>query len=316
MRFSTDILEEFESLTGKNIKKLFQDSLNFFSYDYQIIVDYYSGRSSKIDSQPFTNLEQLQLQKSNIFEAYHSHSRMMKDSRWWDLLEFVEEIDNRLETLKNINRWSRSSITSTGYSPNIQIEHTLTQNETLENVAKNILGLSNPQDSWVDIALSNNLEEEDYDTQGGNDLLLETNRTVNLGIQVNSVVDYISGKSIYGKDIYRKIQFVSDDDGNDDLQVLGYDETVVQSVDILANLKKNDNPDFPTLGLQSSVTIGGNRAMLNFPVIVRQLTETFSSDDTLKDFQVDLLSLEQDNLSIDYQVKTRLNELQPGNILL
>lgn len=311
MEINAKILDEFKQLTGKDIESFFKKCLVFFQSDYYQIVQYFSGRISTITSQPFTNLDLLEKEKRTLFESFHNHSKRMKNSKWWDLLEQLEDIDNRLSTLRNINRWARSSATNVAYSPNIQLDYTLLQNQTLERVAKDVLKSRTPQDDWIDIALDNSLEEEEYTSQGGVNLKLKLDKIVNLGIVVNSVVDYLVGKSIYGKDLDRKLQFL-----DDDLKILGYDDTIKQSVDILILLRKNDNPDSPTLGLQSSVAIGSSRAALNFPIIIRQLTETFNSDDTLKNFKVNSIKQEQDNLLIEFEVKTRLNEVQAGEVLL
>ena len=142
-------------------------------------------------------------------------------------------------------------------------------------------------------------------------LKLQVDNLINLGIVVNSVVDVISGKSIYGRDLTKYISFVSDD-----LTSLEYDDTIKQAVEINLNLKKGDNPNFPTLGVQRAAIIGVNRNTLNFPIITRQLIETFNSDDTLKDFQVVNLKIDQDNLFIEIKVSTRLNEVQPYNLVL
>jgi hypothetical protein len=91
--------------------------------------------------------------------------------------------------------------------------------------------------------------------------------------------------------------------------VLGYDDTIRQAVDILVNLKKNDNPDNPNHGLQSGLVAGTNRALFNFPVIIRQKSQDFANDDTLKNFRIINLSRDQDNMMMDYEVQTRLNEV-------
>ena len=307
----SEVLLEYKRITGKDIAKFFAESLDFFRSDYINIVQYFSGKSKNVSSYSFSRFEQLQQYKREIYEGFHSHCRLMKDSRWWDLLEQLEGIDNRFSTLQKINKWSRSSATSVAYSPTIQIDHILQQQQTLERVAKDVLEQNNFQDSWVDIALSNNLSEDDYTSEGGVALKLQLEGTVNLGITVNSVVDYLSGKSIYGKDIDRVFAFV-----DNDIRVLNYDDTIRQSVIILILLKKNDLSDYPNLGLQKSVIVGSNRALMNFPIIMRQLSESFSSNDTLKEFQVKQIRTEQDNLVVEYSVKTRLNELKTGSMLL
>lgn len=305
------IFDDFKKLTNKDIEAFFNKTVKFFRTDYVLLVGYYSGKFSQISSKVFERLDSLQLDLDDMFEKYHQHSASMKDIRYWNLLEQIEEVDNRIKTARNINRWARSSATNVAYSPTIQLEYTLSQNQTLENVSRDILEQAGYQDDWFDIAMRNVLEEEDYDLEGGQTIQLELDKTLNLGIIVNSVVDYLSGKSIYGKDIYRKFSFE-----NEDIKVLGYDDTIVQAVDILIGLKKNDNPDYPYLGLQSTVIVGGNQALLNFPVIIRQLTETFQSDDTLKEFQINTIKLEQDNLLSEFQVKTRLNEIYEDTQLL
>src|SRR5690606_30604404 len=119
------------------------------------------------------------------------------------------------------------------------------------------------------------------------------------------------GKSIYGKDIDRNFAFK-----DNDIRVLGPDETIMQAVEILSTLKKNDNPTYPYLGLQSSLTVGANRAILNFPVIFKQMSEAFSTDDTLKNFNITRLNVEEDALHIDFTVETRLGELIEKTIVI
>lgn len=313
MKQNNDILVEFKRVTGKDILSFFKESLNFFQTDYDTIVQYFSGKLKSIDSLCFKRFELLRQRRDEMFEAYHNHGNVMKGSGWWIILEQLEEIDSRLNTLQNINRWARSSATSFSYSPNIQIQHVLGQFETLEGVAKNILDQNNFQDSWTKIALDNQLSEEDYSTDGGVSLNLQLDNTVGLGVVVNSVVDFLVGKSIYGKDLDKKLTI---DSTTEDLVVLSYDDTMLQTVNILIGLRKNDNPDYPYLGLQSTVVVGSNRAIFNFPIISRQLSETFESDDSIKNFQILDLSVEQDNVAISFSVKTRLNEVIPSSVLL
>lgn len=310
-----NIFEEFKTLTTKDILLFFTDTLDFFRSDYNTIVQYYSGKVDSVGSNVFQRFENLDKEKEEMFIAFQSHSRQMRDTRWWDLLGQLEEIDNRFATLKKVYKWTRSSATNFSYSPNIQLDYMLGQNESLERVTKNVIGSTDSQNDWVTLALENQLEEEDYTIQGGTSLKVTLSNKISTGIQVQSVVDTLNGKSIYGKDLQKELEF-SSDDSEGDLVVLDYDDTIFQSVEILTVLKKNDNPDAPNLGLQTGVAVGSNRALLNFPVITRQLSETFASDDTLKEFQVLEMRVENDNLLVDFQVKTRLNETQTDTISL
>lgn len=309
--YNKDILDEFQLMTGKNLREFFSKALLFFTSDYPAIVEYFSGKRKDISSLPFENFTFIKQELDSCFTLFQLFSNNMKDSRWWILLDQLEEIDSRLLTLASINRWARSSATSTSYSPTVQIDYVLLQNETLETVSKNVLGDANPQDDWVNIALSNDLEEEDYSFEGGNPLRLQLDSLVNLGITVNSVVDTIIGKSIYGRDLTKYISFE-----NDDLTSLQYDDTIKQAADILSKLRKGDNPNFPNLGIQSTAVIGANRNLMNFPIISRQMNEVFNSDDTFKNFQMVNLSISEDNLTCAIKVTTRLNEVESYNLVL
>jgi hypothetical protein len=311
-QLNSEIIEEFKKITGKDIFLYFNNATVFFSGDYNTIVDYYSGNLDSISSIPFSNFELLDRQNKEIFEIFKEHSRQFNNLKWWLLIEQIEEIDNRLKTLRKINKWARSSLTNVAYDPSIQREYVLKQNQTLENIASNIVGSTNPNDDWVNIAVSNRIEEEDYTNDGGNNIKISFQRS-NRNFTVNSVVDVISGKSIYGKDLYRKIQF---DEDAEDLKVLNYDETILQAVNILSNLRKNDNPDNPNDGLQSTLVAGSNKAVFNFPIIVRQMSQTFAKDDTLKNFTINDIKIDQDNLFLTYSVQTRLDEtIQDGEFL-
>ena len=302
MKLDSAILDEFKKITGKDINAYFTSAINFFTNDYNTIVNYYSGQTDSITSTPFTNFDNLILENKNVFETFKNHSKQFNNLKWFLLIEQIEEIDNRLKTLAKINKWSRSSLTKVGYNPSVTIDYTLQQNQTLENLSAST-GSDNPQDDWEDIAISNRLEEEDYSMDGGTNITLSFKKTKG-NFVINSVVDVITGKSIYGKDLDKAIQFA-----DDDLKVLSYDNTILQAAGILANLRKNDNPDNPNAGLQSNVVAGSNRNVFNFPVIIRQMTQTFAGDDTLKNFTVDNISLDQDNFSCSYQVATRLGEV-------
>lgn len=311
MDLTKDILDEFKKITGTDVGLFFSNAIAFFTVDYNRIVAYYSGSRVVVDKGVFDNFDNLRKDCSNIFAIFHSLNKSLNNLKWWTVLEFVEQIDSRLNTLEVINKWSRSSLKNVGYSPFYQVDYLTKQNQTLERVVKDILN-DEDQDDWYDLAISNNLREEDYTLSGGTDLKLNL-PIINNGIQVDSVVAVMVGKAIYGNDVYKKIQF---DTVNNDLTVLNYDDTIVQSVNILAFLKMNDNPAAPNDGLQREVAVGGTRAIMNFPVIQRQMAATFATDDTLKNFTITSMSVDQDGLLINFEVTTRLNEIVPNNQIL
>lgn len=301
------MLEEFYQLTNKDLTSYFQQVKTFFSgSDYQKLINYYSGKVSSIDSTPFNNLQSLADQTKEIFTLYSNFSNSMSGSWFYDLLDIIENIDNRISTSQNLNRWCRSSLNLTGYSPIGEVQYTIGQNESLERISKDLLNSTSPEDDWFDIAKRNDLTEESYTSQGGNSIVLPSSPTSNFAFPLNSVMDVINGKSVYGKDLDRNFSI---DVELGDIKVLDYDDTILQSSDILINLKKNDNPDFRDKGLQTTLVIGSNSASLNFPVIRRQLSDSFSTDDTFTSFNITSIQVTNNSLLVAYQVQTRLSEV-------
>jgi hypothetical protein len=309
MELTLDILQEFKNLTGRDVESFLLRTINFFNGSGAKIVDFYSG-VGKADKGAFEEFDALEKECEDLMNVFQQMRNRFTNLKWWDVLEQIELIDSRIMTLRKMNKWSRSSLTKFGYDPSFQATYSLLPNQSLEGVAGDVLGDSNPQDNWQAIAIANDLREEDYTTKGGVNLQL-TFPNVNKGIQVESVIDVMQGLSIYGKDIYKKIQFT-----NDDLTVLGYNDTVTQAVTILAGLKRNDNPDAAADGLQKEVIIGGNRALLNFPVIQRQMSEAFATDDTLRNFNITSINIVEDTLNIEFTVETRLGQPQEGSVVV
>ncbi|SEW37484.1 hypothetical protein [Chitinophaga arvensicola] len=305
-----DILDQFERITGKNIRLFFSKALDFFSTDCNLLIAYYSGNVREIKSDPFATLTALEDMTQTIFAAFHAHGARLTNTRWWYVLDEVEQIDSRLKTIRNIHRWARSTRSGVAYTPGVEMDYTIPAGQTLERISRDVLGDNTPQDEWADIAVSNYLREEDYTPGGGVNIRLRRS-SVSGNVVVNAVVDAMDGQRIVGKDLHRSISFL-----DNDLKCLSYEDTVRQSVEILATLKRNDNPYVPDCGLQSAVVVGANRASLNFPIIVRQMTATFATDDTLKDFSIQEIKVESDNLLINYQVTSRLNETIDGSILI
>lgn len=312
MELDATILDEFKRITGKDISGYFQSAVRFFAGDYNTITNYFSGNSGSISSEPFANFKALQEENGKVFQVFKEHSRQFNNLKWWLLIEQMEEIDNRLATLKNINKWSRSSLTKVAYDPSFQMDYTLKQKQTLEAVST-LEGSDNPNDDWADLAIRNSLTEEEYTPEGGTALKLNFSR-INRNYTVNCVVDVINGKSIYGKDIDKTLQWTKED-GYLNLKVLGYDDTIQQAVEVLTTLRKGDNPDFPNHGLQSNLVVGTNRSLFNFPVVIRQKTQDFANDDTLKNFTISNLSRDQDNVQMEFSVESRLGEVIADAVL-
>lgn len=305
-----NIFDDFYAITKKDLTLYFSRVLDFMQVYYPQIVQFYQGKIQKIDSKPFSVFNNLLTETQDVFQLFKKFGSQMNNIKWWDLLDQVEEIDNRFKTLQNINRWARSSQKTVGYSPNVQVDITINQNGSIERISQDLLNSKDPQDDWVKIAVDNQLEEQDYTSDGGKQVKVTLNNKPGSNFEIFSVVDIIDGTSVYGVDLDQQIHFDSDD-----LVVLSNLDTILQAVNILMTLRKNDNPDFPDDGLQGAILIGGNQATFNFPIVIRQLNETFKTDDTMKNLTITGISFDQDNLNVTFNIYSRLGELLPVNTI-
>lgn len=304
--FKLKDFNEFKSLTKKDVRQFLINWSIFFENDYTKIQNFYEGKLKTISSEPFNNFDKIKKESVDIMNTFSLFSPSLSNLKWVELLELIEDINGRLNTLNKIYKWARSTKNFVGYSQSLKKEYTLSQYDNLEKVSQKIQQSSNPQNDWYQIAVDNLLKEEDYTSEGGKNLFVSLDSNINQ-VKVVSVVDTMQDKNILGKDLSKVIEFDSE---NNDLKILSPDDTFKQSILILITLKKNDNPDFPENGIQKGLVVGQNRALLNFPVLNRQLSETFANDDTMKNFTLKGFRFEEDNLFVDFEVQNRLDEIE------
>lgn len=272
---------------------------SFYTNSYPVIVNYFSGVSSSIDPKHFKTLFELIKESIDISNNTILNKAKLTVYYDWEFVEYFDELKDNLYAITKTSKFLRSSRTNSSYSDKVDFNYVLMQNQTLENVSKKVLGSDNFDNDWVDIAMRNDLSEVEYSKNSHNNLVLSLNRR-STNMDVRSVVDNISGEKIYGKDIDRILTFE-----NDDLRVLGYKDTVNQSVSILCTMKKGDHPEFFELGVSDFV--GDNLNAFAYGTMVRQLGETFSSDDTLVDLIVKVIKPTGTDIYVEFSVSTRLD---------
>lgn len=301
-KITDDIIDSFESITKYDVGQFLADYISFVEIDYPNIANYYSGFSDILPKDSFNALNNLGDERKKIIDIIMLNSSSLDNYQYWVLTEYIEDIGFALETANNASKWLRSNLTSDGYRQNVVLDFTMSQNQGLEQVERDSLRSNNP-DGWVDTALENQLREEDYDLNGGK--LIKVIFKENASIVLNSVVDNInSSEKTYGKDIDRRILFE-----NDDLICLSYNDTLLQSAKILADLKRGGDPAFPDRGLDVKNIIGGNLAGISYPTIFRQLAGNFATDDSFKSFAIVDVKTEREAVILQFQVETRAGEV-------
>ncbi len=280
--------------------------VEFMENSYPSIVNFFIGNQEYLQSKHIRKLEELietslDISKSTTLNKYKFS--MYLD---WEINDYLEDLRMEIYRVSKSPKFLRSSITNFNYNSRVEIPSNLGQNQTLEDVSFNTLGQSDYSNRWVDLAMRNDLSELDYDSTGGAPLILMF-QVSSRNYEIKSVIDIIRGETILGKDINRKIQFL-----NDDLLVLNYHQTAKQSVEILANLKRGDIPEFLSLG--RSNIVGSSTASIGVATVVRELYNVFSTDDSLSGFKVRNFHQEGSDTFLEFEVSTRIGEIETQSI--
>jgi len=303
---TSDDLLEFESLTQWPITNYLFAVQDFLTNQAPNITNFYNGTLSTLDRLSVNNLQSLISQTQDLFSTINLNRFTLASSqgsyKWWILIDNIEGIDNALLLLDNTSKWLRSSLSSTTYTANTQVQIKFNAGQTLESVQRDVLNDPNWDDTWETLAINNNLQEEDYTPSAG--ILLQASYLTGVNSQtMTSIVDNPVGDRVLGLDLQAKLQF---DPVTQDLVVLSPQDTFLQTVNILITLKLGDNPAFPDQGLPVGVIAGSNVNVLNFPAIFRTLSTLFKNDDTIASFSLDTISKDQDAIRFNFTVTSRL----------
>lgn len=301
------IFDIFKSITRFDIESYFDEFSSFILSDYQKIVDY-NQKGSVLSSSVIVRLNDLlssMNQLNDLFSVYED--RLSSDTtEIWEVLDSFESTKVTLLTVINSDRWLRSTKTVL-QSDSVMSDYVLRQGQTFEQLSGD-LGYTDPTNNWAEVAINNDIREEDYSFEGGSKLKITF--VNNMNFFVNSVIDNISGEKVYGKDISRV--FVLE---NQDLRTLSYRDTLLQQTGILVGLVKGSVPEFPLDGISKDL-IGGNVNAIQYPVILRQQSAVFEKDDRYKSVLVNNLETKEDSLIVDLQITTRLDEVLDQQLIL
>lgn len=265
--------------------------------EFGTIVSYYNGKTVSVNT-AFTQLKSLVKEAIKIDEIITLNKQSLsKTTEYWDLLSDLSTMRTKLELVVNLNKWMRSSYIF-GYENQSKMEQILKQRQTFENLSIE-LGSSDPNTDWVELALTNQVFELDYDKEGGN--VLNVNRKNNEALNIQTTVDVMIGLNVLGKDISKDIEFI-----DDDMLTLGVEDTFYQSAEICLNVTRGSVPEFPFLGIPKSF-IGTNVATLRSASLQREVLNNFRTDDSVK--RVELLDsgTVEDVAFYDFKITSKLD---------
>lgn len=297
------MFDDFKDITGYDLESYFKRFVAFVNNDSQNIIDFYKGEVENLDRDSYGEYKYLLKESDYVINLFDLNQDRFRTVDFWELMEFADDIKVKLETIGNFSKFARSSVKKDSFSNDIQVEVAKRGNETVEELISR-LGSTDRDNDWIDVAISNRLEQEDYTTSDGG-ILLKVNYKNNAKFFIESIIDNPEGDKIKGLDLDKKLQFI-----DDDLKVLGYDETLLQTMNILISLRKNDNPEFPQYGINPSLISGMSIKSVALPSVLRQLYQTFSTDDIVKRLEVSDTEFDLDNINMKVNISIKSGEEQ------
>ncbi len=293
---------QLEEILNNKFSILLSKVSDYFNNEYIQLYNYYSGLENAVSQVYFDKYFNLLFQFNELMKTIETNKNALL--LYYDLVADIEELYYNFEAIQKLPKWLKSVVTNFGYNSNLYTEYVIGQEESLERISRIQEKKITFKDDWFKIAFNSNLTELDYTINGGKIISLENKDLKFSNVNLTSFVDFIYQKSIYGKDIDRNIILQ-----NNDLVALEFDSTLQQSIYILMNLKKGDNPDFPKQGIQIELFSGSNRSVFQMPALIRQLTENFSTDDSIEYIRILGTKIEGDTVFIENQIKTIIGDL-------
>lgn len=307
--FSQIDLDDFGIRIGLSNGKLLQYLDAYFDYyrdKYPYMVKFFSGELTNITASVFSDLDSLIRSAEDISNRINLNNYLLPYYKDWEISDYLEDLKMELYRMTKTSKFLRSSKANYDFRGVIEFNYQIPQNKTIEDSIYEVLGSQDYDNKSTEIAIRNDLSELDYDLRGGANLILQVQLS-SLNSDIKSVVDNVIGERVYGLDIDRKFAFV-----DDDLKTLSYKDTIFQAVLILSNLIKGDHPEFKSFGRTNIV--GQSRNIVSIPTMIREMTNVFSSDDTLTNFSIKNLKSKEDRLELEFNVNTRLELIIKQNI--
>ena len=288
-------IESFKKQTGFDIQQFFEGFEQFLNNSYSDIVSYYKG--GDLNSTAFEEFSYFKTQCSVIEPLFDFISSNDATLDMWQLLDVFEDVQTKIQDIDNLSKWTQSTFHS-GMVTDVLSKRILKTNESLESVMYGE-GSKSPQDDWMKLAVDNNLVEEDYSISGivnGSAtsylIRLENN---DQSLKPTVVIDSLNENLAKGKDI--SLQFIFQDN---DLLTIESNNVLSQSAYIILNTIQGDIPESPTLGIPD-ILVGSNVSSIQYPLLLRGLSELFATDDRWKIFELTNMERKDDFIKFNFQ---------------
>lgn len=292
------IVIEFQEVTKYPLVDFLTQYRNFMLNSFPEIDRYFSGETSSIDNSHLIALKNLTTESSNCMAQFKNFANKFDKCGYWELMEYIGDLEDTIEKINKLPKFRRTSLTTKGYQAVIQVASSVGGFRTMEDVANSVKQLNNDNSNWVDLMLSNDLNEVDWEIDELKPINLFINNTID--VVVTTILDQPIGKRIYGKDINRKVTFV-----DNDLDIKIWQDNIEQKCDILLSLKRGDVPENMLFGQNASLTIGVTSKSFAYPELVKNLQNTFLQNDLFQYVEVTKFDLSEGSMNIYCEIKTK-----------
>lgn len=287
----SDIANEFQNITKFELLQYFIKYRNFMQNDYSDIYSYYSGNTEQIEASKLETLNDLLTQSDDLIRTFQTFSGKLGNVGYWELQQYCQDLKDTLERVNKLPKYCRTSKTTRGYKPYIQVREDIGGMKTVQDLSEQLGDVSEQ-----DLMLNNDLEEGDYEIDELSQISAYVNNGTNL--VVNTILEQPIEKNIYGRDINRKITFT-----NNDLNLVEYENNVEQKAEILLELNKGDVPEMPTFG--KNIISGQSYASYNYAELISDLRDNFLQDDLF--LSIDIINIYTNNgdIYVTCDIKTK-----------
>jgi len=302
---ANETIETFKKFINFDIESYFNDFINFNESELIKLESFYLGKSETKDTKAQTELNRLLKLGIELDTLCQQKLHNFERGDYVNLMEYIDEVFYTLKKINLLSVFLRSVLTEKMQSSTIVSDRFVRNYETPEKVVEK--EQNDWMDSWVDIYIKNRKLETDYKVNEG--YYIQLNKSIFTNFNLNSVIDNLIGENLYGKDIRKNI-----DIENNDFITLNGKETLLQSVEILSNLKRGDIPQYPNIGIDETLLKGNFE--INFPLIVRSKQKDFSIDDTLLGFSITDIQKQNGQLKITFEVQSFYSTIVNEEVVL
>jgi len=296
-------LKQISKILNIDIEKYFADVIIFFDSSNDKILQFYTVSSEIYPQEAFDEYLIIQDKTILILNKIQFYKILLSNTGYWDILDKIDSIQQKLNAVKAYPKYNKVNFLKTKDSNSTLSEtYVLRQNESLENISE-----FQKNSNWSDIAIYNELKEEDYTSKGGVKIILKSSiNSILTEIPINSIVDIAVGRNLLGKDFPSYFEFNPEEN---DIFVETPEQTFLQSAKRLLKLNVGSIPEFPNIGIQKDIiseSVKGDGFL--FPLLLRQLMNTLDTDDTIINLVVTDIKKEEGSLFVMTTFTNRLGD--------